>query len=262
MTAIREAERDELFPAINNREGYYVVKRIIDIVIAFGLLVVLSPLMILIVIAIFVYSPGPVFFIQERVGSRRIRVGKESYWKRENFKFYKFRTMKINADPAIHQAYIKALIENDQKEMSAVQEAATKPRKRLSNEQLIASQNAPTRPRKLLDDARIIGPGRILRKFSLDELPQLWNVLRGDMSLVGPRPAIPYEVEMYKYWHKRRLEAQPGITGLQQVTARCSADFNHQVVFDIEYVTKQSFWLDIKIILKTPFAIFSAKGAH
>ena len=115
---------------------------------------------------------------------------------------------------------------------------------------------------KLQNDPRITRAGRFLRRFSLDELPQLWNVLRGDMSLVGPRPAIPYEVEMYKPWHLQRLEAQPGLTGLQQVTARCTADFDQQVQLDIEYIKKQSFWLDIKIILQTPIAVISTRGAH
>ena len=151
--------------------------------------------------------------------------------------------MKINADPSLHQAYVKALIENDEARMTAI-------------------QGAPTQPRKLVNDPRIIRPGKLLRKLSLDELPQFWNVLRGDMSLVGPRPAIPYEVEMYKPWHLQRLEAQPGITGLQQVSARCTTDFDRQVQFDIEYINSQSLWLDIKIILKTPLAVISTTGAH
>jgi lipopolysaccharide/colanic/teichoic acid biosynthesis glycosyltransferase len=151
--------------------------------------------------------------------------------------------MKINADPSIHQAYIKALIENDEAKMTAL-------------------QGAPTQPRKLVNDPRVIRPGKLLRKLSLDELPQLWNILIGDMSLVGPRPAIPYEVDMYKSWHFRRLEAQPGLTGLQQVTARCTTDFDKQVQLDIDYIDNQSFWLDMKIIIKTPLAIISTKGAY
>jgi lipopolysaccharide/colanic/teichoic acid biosynthesis glycosyltransferase len=151
--------------------------------------------------------------------------------------------MQINADTSIHQAYIKALIENDEAKMAAI-------------------QGAPTQPRKLVNDSRVIRPGKILRKLSLDELPQFWNVLIGDMSLVGPRPAIPYEVKMYKPWHIRRLEAQPGITGLQQITARCNTDFDTQVQFDIDYVDNQSFLLDMKILFKTPLAVISTKGAH
>jgi len=222
---------------------YYAVKRMMDFVIAFILLMFLSPLMLLVAVIIFIYSPGPIFFKQERVGARRQSHGGRSTWKRVNFQCYKFRTMKIDADPSVHQAYVKALIENDEAQMAAL-------------------QGAPTQPRKLVNDTRIIRPGKFLRKLSLDELPQLWNVLIGDMSLIGPRPAIPYEVEMYKPWHLRRLEAQPGITGLQQVIARCTTDFDQQVRFDIEYIDNQSLWLDIKIIIKTPLAIVSTTGAY
>jgi lipopolysaccharide/colanic/teichoic acid biosynthesis glycosyltransferase len=214
-----------------------------DFTLALILLALLSPLMLLVAITIFIYSPGPIFFKQERVGARRETHGGRSSWKRVNFQCYKFRTMKIDADPSVHQAFIKALIENDEAQMAAL-------------------QGAPTQPRKLVNDSRIIRPGKLLRKLSLDELPQFWNVLIGDMSLIGPRPAIPYEVEMYKPWHLRRLEAQPGITGLQQVMARCTTDFDEQVRYDIEYVDNQSLWLDIKIIIKTPLAILSTKGAY
>jgi lipopolysaccharide/colanic/teichoic acid biosynthesis glycosyltransferase len=242
---------------------YYAAKRVIDFTFALILLVLLSPMMLLVAAVIYLYSPGPVFFVQERAGASRESRGKYSCWKRTNFKCYKFRTMKVNADPSIHKAYIQALIENDDEQMTALQTAPTRPRKfSVDQELLTALQTAPTRPRKLVNDSRIIPPGKILRKLSLDELPQLFNVLRGEMSLVGPRPAIPYEVEMYKPWHLRRLEALPGITGLQQVTARNTADFDEQVKLDIEYVKNQSLWLDIKIILKTPFAVISAKGAY
>jgi lipopolysaccharide/colanic/teichoic acid biosynthesis glycosyltransferase len=169
--------------------------------------------------------------------------------------------MRLNVDSSIHQAYIKALIENDDKQMEAVQEAATRPRGSGSQNQAADSHTAPTQPRKLVHDDRVIGPGRILRKLSLDELPQLWNVVRGDMSLIGPRPAIPYEVEMYKAWHKLRLQAQPGLSGLQQITAR-SSDFDEQIKLDIAYIEQQSFWLDLKIALKTPLAILSTRGAY
>lgn len=228
--------------AITGRNAYYLIKRIGDIVLAGSLLVFLLPLMALIAVLIYVYSPGPIFFVQDRVGAKRIRQGGASYWRQENFRCYKFRTMKVNVDSTIHQNYVRALIENDHKQMSEI-------------------QGQDTSTRKLVNDPRIIRPGRLLRKFSLDELPQLWNVLRGDMSMIGPRPAIPYEVEIYKPWHLRRLEALPGITGLQQVTARCIADFDEQVKLDIEYINNQSLWLDIKIAFKTPLAIISTKGA-
>jgi lipopolysaccharide/colanic/teichoic acid biosynthesis glycosyltransferase len=125
-----------------------------------------------------------------------------------------------------------------------------------------ALQGESTQIRKLVNDPRVTRPGKLLRKLSLDELPQFWNVLRGDMSVVGPRPAIPYEVKMYKPWHRRRLDAQPGITGLQQIIARSTADFDQQVQLDIKYIEHQSIWQDIIIILKTPFVILSTKGAE
>jgi len=240
---IHKSDPDALCLVADSRYGYYTIKRILDVVISFFLLVFLLPIMIVIALLIVVYSPGPIFFIQERVGVKRHFYKEHTYWKKENFKCYKFRTMKVNSDPSIHQAYVKALIENDEIEMAAL-------------------QGAPDQPRKLVNDPRIIAPGKLLRKLSLDELPQLWNVLIGDMSLIGPRPAIPYEVELYKPWHLRRLEAQPGITGLQQITARSSADFDRQVQFDIDYIDNQSIWLDMKIILKTPLAVISTKGAY
>jgi lipopolysaccharide/colanic/teichoic acid biosynthesis glycosyltransferase len=243
MDLIRQSDPNALNFAARDRDGYYAEKRFLDFTIGFLLLVLLSPLMLLIALLIFIYSPGPIFFVQERVGAKKQSREGRTYWKKQNFHCYKFRTMHVNADPAIHQAYVKALIENDEEKMTAL-------------------QGAKTKPRKLVNDARIIRPGKLLRKLSLDELPQFWNVVKGDMSLVGPRPAIPYEVEVYKPWHFRRLEAQPGITGLQQVTARCNTDFDEQVKQDIQYIEKQSLWLDIKIILKTPLAVISARGAY
>lgn len=226
-----------------DRSTYYTLKRVIDFMLAFTFLLVFSPLMLLIALIIRMYSPGPVFFVQERVGAKRQVRGRYSYWQKVTFPCYKFRTMRIDADNFIHRAYIQALIENDQEQMDALQGQASN-------------------IRKLVKDPRITRPGKFLRKFSLDELPQFWNVLRGDMSLVGPRPAIPYEVELYEPWYLQRLEAQPGITGLQQVMARSSIDFNHQMKLDIQYIEQQSLWLDIKLIAKTPLIVFSAKGAH
>jgi lipopolysaccharide/colanic/teichoic acid biosynthesis glycosyltransferase len=262
LSTVQQYDPDTTHLVTDKRDTYYLVKRVFDFSIALFLLILLSPLLLLIAAAIFVYSPGPVFFVQERVGAKRKTKDGQTRWERADFRCYKFRTMKLNADSSIHQAYIKALIENNEEQMQAVQIAATRPRGTLSQEQLIAAQKAPTVPRKLVDDDRVIAPGKILRKLSLDELPQLFNVLRGDMSLIGPRPAIPYEVEMYKPWHKLRLQAQPGISGLQQVTARCITDFDEQVMWDIAYIKDQSIWLDLKIALKTPLAVISARGAY
>lgn len=234
---------DEVNLASREREGYYLVKRFIDITVASILLILLFPLMLLIGLLIVVYSPGPIFFVQERVGATRESKKGANYWKKQTFKFYKFRTMHVNADPSIHKAYVQALIDNDEAKMTAL-------------------QGTKTQPRKLVNDSRIIRPGKLLRKLSLDELPQFWNVIKGDMSLVGPRPAIPYEVEMYRPWHLQRLQAQPGLTGLQQVKDRCMSNFDHQVQLDIEYIKNQSLWLDIKILLQTPLAVISKKGAY
>lgn len=243
MESTRRNDSNAISLVSTNRRYYYATKRMLDILIAGIVLVVLSPLLVCITIAILIYSPGPILFVQERVGARRQFCNGHSYWKRVNFNIYKFRTMKVNADPSIHKAYIKALIENDRNQMTSL-------------------QGETTETRKLIHDSRVTRPGALLRKLSLDELPQLWNVLKGDMSLVGPRPAIPYEVDFYEPWHYHRLEAQPGITGLQQVVARCTADFDQEVQFDIEYIEKQSFWLDLKIILRTPLVVISTKGAH
>ena len=241
--SVRRSNPNALSQAARNQIGYFIAKRILDITLASVFLIILSPLMLLIALLILIYSPGPIIFVQERVGAKRQLRDGRTYWKRETFHCYKFRTMHVHADSAIHQAYVKALIENDEEKMTAL-------------------QGGKTKPRKLVNDSRIIRPGKLLRKLSLDELPQFWNVMKGDMSLVGPRPAIPYEVEMYKPWHFRRLEAQPGITGLQQVTNRCMTDFDQQVKLDIEYIEHRSFWLDAKIILETPLAIISVKGAY
>ena len=240
---IRKNDPNALSLVAENRDVYYFTKRFLDFVIALVLLVLLSPLMLLIALSIKFYSPGPVFYIQERVGAKRQRRGNHSYWQKVTFRCYKFRTMRIGVDSSLHQAYMRALIENDQAKMDEL-------------------QGQETKIRKLIRDPRITRPGKILRKLSLDELPQLWNVLRGDMSLVGPRPAIPYEVELYKPWYLRRLEAKPGLSGLQQVTARSTLDFDYQMRLDIEYIQNQSLWLDLKIILKTPLVVVATKGAQ
>ncbi len=228
---------------VGHRQSYFILKRSIDIFITVVLLVLLSPLWILISLLLLLFSPGPIFFMQERVGAKRMNIGGRTYWKKITFYCWKFRTMNVGADTSIHQAYVQALIENDEGKITAL-------------------QGEPTGVRKLIRDSRVTPLGKLLRKLSLDELPQFINVLRGEMSLVGPRPAIPYEVEMYKLWHMGRLKAQPGITGLQQIVSRSAAGFDEQVRMDIEYIERQSLWLDMMIILKTPFVILSTKGAE
>ena len=204
-------------------------KRGLDVVGSFALLVALLPLLALIAVLVKLTSPGSVFFRQVRVGAS----GKP-------FTMLKFRTMRVDCDHSLHQQFVTRFI-------------------------TAGASIAPTDGSglfKIVDDPRVTLVGRILRRTSLDELPQFWNVLRGDMSLVGPRPPLAYEVEQYKRWHYRRvLEAKPGITGLWQVTGRSRTSFDDMVRLDLRYVQTQSAWTDIKILLATPRAVISGKGA-
>jgi lipopolysaccharide/colanic/teichoic acid biosynthesis glycosyltransferase len=231
-----------LSPLVRDRTYYHFFKRVLDLVVATLALVILSPVMALIAVLVVLDSPGPIIFAQKRVGSRRWSRDGFSYWRQTVFTCYKFRSMVQDADPALHCAFFQAFIRNDHTSM-------------------VALQGEDTQICKLVHDPRVTRLGRFLRRSSLDELPQLWNVLKGEMSLVGPRPPIPYEVDEYEPWHRRRLETKPGLTGLWQVTNRSAAEFDEMVRLDIRYVEHQSFWLDLKILLKTPLAVLSSKGA-
>lgn len=243
LNIAQATDRLAILPVTNDRKLYYFEKRALDFIVSFFALCILSPLIALVAILIKLDSRGPIFFSQERVGSKRTIHNHTPYWKRVTFRCYKFRTMVCNADPSLHKSYVKALINNDCESMSEIQGEAT-------------------RLRKLTHDPRITRVGKFLRKCSIDEIPQFFNVLLGEMSLVGPRPAIPYEVDMYKPWHYQRLDAQPGITGFWQVTARSTASFDEMINIDIQYIKRQSIWLDLYIILKTPLAVLSCKGAE
>jgi len=205
---------------------YLPVKRGVDILLAFIILVLFSPLMIGIALGIHFFSPGPILYKQKRVGKNG-----------QLFEMLKFRSMRLENAPDIHREYVQKLI-----------------RENCSPEDLGANSL------KLKSDPRITGLGRILRKYSLDELPQFINVLRGEMSIVGPRPSLPYEYEEYKEWHKRRLEVLPGITGLWQVYGHNTVCFDDMVRLDLIYISRMSLWLDIKIIIKTPFEMLFGKG--
>jgi lipopolysaccharide/colanic/teichoic acid biosynthesis glycosyltransferase len=208
--------------------AYDAMKRALDVIGSLALLAVLSPLLFVIAALAKLKSPGPVFFKQIRVGR-----------KATPFTMLKFRTMHVNADAAIHQAYVSQFINSGGGDCK-------------SDAGLF----------KITNDPRITPVGRFLRNTSLDELPQLLNVLRGDMSLVGPRPPLPYEVAQYKSWHCRRvLEAKPGITGLWQVTGRSRTTFDDMVRLDLRYARSCSFWNDVKILLATPMAVIKGKGA-
>jgi len=213
----------EQSPGLVKRSSGLVIKRALDIVGSLFGLVALSPLFLLITIFVKLESKGPAIFKQTRVGKGC-----------RPFTFYKYRSMNENSDPNPHQNYIS---------------------------ELIGGERAQDEVYKLTDDNRVTKVGRILRKTSLDELPQLFNVLKGDMSLVGPRPALPYEVKMYKDWYKHRLSVTPGMTGLWQVSGRSQKNFDEMVKLDLAYIDKWSLWFDIKILLKTFLVVFSRQGA-
>jgi lipopolysaccharide/colanic/teichoic acid biosynthesis glycosyltransferase len=207
-----------------------LLKRLMDIAGSLFALTVLSPVFLLIAAAIRLLSPGPVFFRQRRVGQHGLP-----------FELLKFRSMHQNCDPAIHKEYVTKLV-------------AGTAEKQPSNG---SSQGVY----KLTADARVTRLGSFLRRSSLDELPQFINVLKGEMSLVGPRPPLSYEVEAYDLWHRRRvLEAKPGITGLWQVNGRNRVKFDDMVRLDLIYARTWSPWLDLKILLRTPLAVI--EGAH
>lgn len=207
-------------------------KRAIDVVLSLVALIGLSPLLLLIALLVKLTSKGPVLFRQERVG----RCGVP-------FTFLKFRSMYVNNDSSIHREYVAKLI---------------------SGESKVGQANSPKPVTyKIVNDPRITPLGNFLRKSSLDELPQLINVLKGDMSLVGPRPPLPYEFERYRTWHKRRvIEVKPGITGLWQVMGRSRTTFDEMVRLDLRYVRSWSLGLDFRILLETPRAVLSGEGAY
>jgi exopolysaccharide biosynthesis polyprenyl glycosylphosphotransferase len=207
------------------------LKRALDVVLSAVLLVLLSPVLAVIALLIKAKSPGPVFFRQERVGQS----GKP-------FMMLKFRTMHVDNDPSIHRQFVSEFIKSGRPEGGDANAEA---------------------PFKIVGDPRVTSIGQFLRRSSLDELPQFLNVLLGDMSLVGPRPPLRYEVEQYQPWHCRRLfEAKPGITGLWQVSGRSRTTFDEMVRLDLRYAKRSSTWTDIKILLATPRAVISGKGAR
>jgi len=225
----------KLYPDLNRKGSRkrlpLVIKRAIDVVGSGALLLVLSPLLAAIVALIKLTSKGPVIYKQERLGQFGAR-----------FKCMKFRTMYANNDPKIHEEYVQQFI---------------------AGKGGLDNSNGSDKPvYKLVKDPRVTLVGRILRKTSLDELPQFWNVLRGDMSLVGPRPPVAYEFEVYDIWHRRRvLEVKPGVTGLWQVSGRNRTRFDEMVRLDLRYCQTWSIWLDVKILLATPGAVFNGGGA-
>jgi lipopolysaccharide/colanic/teichoic acid biosynthesis glycosyltransferase len=208
------------------------IKRVIDIAGSSALLLFFGPILAALALAIKLTSKGPVIFRQERVGQFGAR-----------FKCLKFRTMFTNNDSKIHQEFIQRFI--------AGQSAGQ------------SSETGKTAVYKITNDPRVTPIGRFLRKTSLDEFPQFWNVLRGEMSLVGPRPPVPYEFEVYETWHRRRvLEVKPGVTGLWQVSGRSRMCFDDMVRLDLRYSQSWSLGLDLRILMATPRAVLGGEGAY
>jgi lipopolysaccharide/colanic/teichoic acid biosynthesis glycosyltransferase len=216
------------YPQTETREAVVPVntgsalKRGIDIVLASVALIVLSPLLIAIAIAIKLDSPGPVLFRQERLGRGQTA-----------FSMFKFRSMRVDAGDALHREAVKRTAESSRREVGTF---------------------------KSLDDPRVTRFGRFLRTWNLDELPNLLNVLRGEMSIVGPRPALDYELPYYKDWYFRRFAVRPGLTGLWQVKRASAEDFDAMVRLDVDYVERMSVWLDLKLIAITVPSIIRERG--
>jgi lipopolysaccharide/colanic/teichoic acid biosynthesis glycosyltransferase len=214
------------------RRSLLGAKRLMDIVGSSLALILCSPLFLLAGLAIKLTSKGPILFRQQRVGQNA-----------RCFTFLKFRSMYIDNDPNVHKEYVTKLIAGQaEREGSSERDEGVY---------------------KLTNDRRVTRVGRFLRRTSLDELPQLFNVLQGSMSLVGPRPAIPYEVEAYETWHRRRvLEVKPGITGSWQVSGRSRVKFDEMVRLDLQYAKSWSPWMDFNILMRTPRAVIGGNGAH
>ena len=224
-----------LYPDLTNqdegRRPLLLMKRVIDIIGGMALALLCLPLCLIIAVVVKVTSKGPILFRQRRVGQH----GRQ-------FVFLKFRSMFVNNDHSVHKEFVTKLIR--------------------SESEAKASDDRNGKVYKLTSDKRITPVGKFLRRTSLDELPQFWNVIVGDMSLVGPRPPIPYELAAYQTWHRRRLlEVKPGITGLWQVTARSKVDFDEMVRLDLRYAMAWTPWLDLKILFRTPLAVIKGAGA-
>jgi lipopolysaccharide/colanic/teichoic acid biosynthesis glycosyltransferase len=218
----------ELQPDARRKRISHATKRFIDISGSLLGLLLGSPILAAIALAVKVGSKGPVLFRQQRVGQYG-----------ERFTFLKFRSMHAANDPAVHREYVRRFISGD------------------------GSGSGKDNVFKLTNDPRVTPIGRFLRRTSLDELPQFINVLKGEMSLVGPRPPVPYEFEAYDTWHKRRvLAVKPGITGLWQVSGRSRLKFDEMVRLDLQYAATWSVWLDLKILLRTPAVVIFGDGAY
>ena len=226
---------------------YQSFKRIVEVLLCVITLPVTAPLMGLCAVLVRLDSPGPALFIQERIG----KYGRP-------FKIYKFRTMQHNLDDSHHRVFMKAFIQSDPISPTSTTHAVA------SNDldkSATRDEEAPQPIFKPFHASEITRIGWFLRKTSLDELPQILNVLAGNMSIIGPRPNVPWEVEAYQSWHYERLDVLPGITGLAQVKGRSSISFDDIVKYDVEYIHNESLWMDLKVLWWTVSTVLWGKGA-
>jgi lipopolysaccharide/colanic/teichoic acid biosynthesis glycosyltransferase len=226
------------------RTSYFVAKRVLDVGLVLATAPISLPLTLVLGLLVRRDSPGPAIFTQQRLGARRVRRDDHWVWELRPFTFYKLRTMAEDADPTLHRTYLDAYIAGDEAAMQQV------------------NGDRSEGSYKIASDPRVTRLGATLRRLSLDELPQLWNVLKGDMSLVGPRPPIDYEVPRYTPNHLRRLAGPAGLTGAWQVNGRSTLTFDEMVHLDTSYLSRQSLLLDLTIIVKTLGAVVARQGAR
>ena len=209
-----------------NPAFFKALKRLMDIILSTFLIVIFSPIFVIIAIAIKLDSKGPIFYKAQMVGENGHR-----FW------MLKFRSMRTDADPTIHKEFVSKLIKG----------------------QIDRSKRNIL---KITDDPRVTRVGKIIRKLSLDELPQLFNVIKGEMSLVGPRPCLPYEYDLYKDWHRKRNSVKPGITGLWQIAGRSEVSFEEMILLDLYYIYNRTILMDLSILFETIFVVLGMKGAY
>jgi lipopolysaccharide/colanic/teichoic acid biosynthesis glycosyltransferase len=231
MEAHPLVQGDHLVASVRETRGQAVARRALDLVVGSFLIVLLSPLLLAVAIAVRLDSPGPALFRQRRVGLRQ-----------REFTLFKFRSMRADADQADHKEYVSALIAG---------------RGEPSTDEGTGGEGLY----KLVGDRRVTRVGQTIRGWSIDELPQLFNVVLGDMSLVGPRPTTPYEVADYPAWYFDRFSVKPGLTGLWQVSGRNERTYEEMVQIDVEYVETRTLRLDLSILVRTPWVVLSKKGA-
>jgi lipopolysaccharide/colanic/teichoic acid biosynthesis glycosyltransferase len=219
---IQSVEKPDIFSG----PGYRRLKRVVDVLLIILLLPLISVFMLLIAAAVKLASPGPIFYRQPRIGKDGVP-----------FMMLKFRSMRAGNESRVHREHVQRLIRGN-----------------------LRPADLGAKSLKLQNDPRVTPLGRLLRTLSLDELPQFINVLRGQMSIVGPRPPLPYEYELYEDWHKQRLAVLPGITGLWQVMAHNQVSFDDMVRMDLAYIESMNLWLDLKIIVLTPLEMLRSNG--